>query len=182
VDLPNVEFDYAAACFHAVHLLASQNLGHVVYVTQCILNAGEQSAVRAFLKAANRFPHLKATVSRNDDTREGICQALRSLLRGSPKPTGYLVSSPEQTLTTLGFLHSQGVRVPGDASVICSTDNPFLDFLIPSVAQYHIDCVKSGHIAGAMVVDVIRHGSGRSRHVKIVPEFVPGQTLGKEVS
>ena len=96
---------------------------------------------------------------------------------GSPRPTGYLVSSPEQTLTTLGFLHSQGVRVPADASVICCTDNPFLDFHIPSVAQYRIDCVKSGHAVGALAVDVIRHGAGRSRHVKIVPGFVPGQTL-----
>ena len=177
VDLPNVEFDYSASCFHAVHLLASQGQRHVVYVTQAPLNASDQSAVRGFLEAASRFPHLKATVTRHDDTREGICQALRSLLRGSPKPTGYLVSSAEHTLTTLGFLQSEGVRVPADASVICCIDSPFLDYCIPSVAQYRIDCVKSGHAVGALAVDVIRHGAGRSRHVKIGPEFVPGQTL-----
>jgi DNA-binding LacI/PurR family transcriptional regulator/DNA-binding transcriptional regulator YhcF (GntR family) len=177
VDLPNVEFDYAANCFHAVHLLAGQGQGHVVYVTQALLNASDQSAVRGFLEAANRFPHLKATVTRHDDAREGICQALQSLLRVSPKPTGYLVSLAEHTLTTLGFLQSQGVRVPADASVICCIDSPFLDFHIPSVAQYRIDCVKSGHTLGALAVDVIRHGAGRSRHVKIVPEFVPGQTF-----
>lgn len=177
VDLPNVEFDYAAGCFHAVHLLAGQGHGHVVYVTQAVLNASEQSAVRGFREAAHRFPHLKATVTRHDGTREGICQALQPLLQGSIQPTGYLVSSPEPTLTTLGFLHSQGVKVPADASVICCIDSPFLDFHIPSVAQYRIDCVKSGHALGALVVGVIRHGAGRSRHVKIVPEFVTGQTL-----
>ena len=106
---------------------------HVVYVTQAPLNASEQTAVRGFLEAANRFPRLRATVTRHDATREGICQALRPLLKGSPKPTGYLVSSPEPTLTTLGFLQSQGVRVPADASVICCIDSPFLDFHIPSV-------------------------------------------------
>jgi DNA-binding LacI/PurR family transcriptional regulator len=177
VDLPNVEFDYSAACFHAVHLLASRGHEHLVYVIQARLNASDQSAVRGFLEAANRFPRLKATVTRHDGTREGICQALRSLLQGSPKPMGYLVSLAEHTLTTLGFLQSQGVRVPADASVICCIDSPFLDFHIPSVAQYHIDCVKSGHAVGALAVNVIRHGAGRSRHVKIVPEFVPGQTL-----
>ena len=177
VDLPNVEFDYSAGCFHAVHLLVGQGCGHVVYVTQALLNASEESAVRGVLQAANRFPHLQATVTRHDATREGICQALRSLLEGSPKPTGYLVSSPEPTLTTLGFLHSQGVSVPADASVICCIDSPFLDFHIPSVAHYRIDCVKSGHAVGALAVDVIRHGAGRSRHVKIVPEFVAGESL-----
>jgi DNA-binding LacI/PurR family transcriptional regulator len=177
VDLPNVEFDYSASCFHAVHLLAGRGQGHVVYLTQALLNASEQSAVRGFLEAANRFPHLQATVTCHDATREGICWALRSLLRGSPKPTGYLVSSPEPTLTTLGFLQSQGVRVPADASVICCIDSPFLDFHIPSVAQYRIDCVKSGHTVGALALDVIRHGAGRCRHVKIVPQFVSGQTL-----
>ena len=182
VDQPNVEFDYAAGCLHAVHLLAGLGHGHVVYVTQAILNASEQAAVRGFLEAANRFPHLQATVTRHDGTREGICQALRLLLKGSPKPTGHLVTSPEHTLTTLGFLQSQVVRVPADASVICCIDDPILDFHIPSVTQYHIDCVKSGHAAGALAVDIIRHGAGRSRHVKIVPEFVPGQTLGKRRS
>lgn len=177
VDLPNVEFEYSAGCFHAVHLLAGPGHGHVVYVTQARLNASEQSAVRGFLEAASRFPNMKATVTRHDDTREGICQALRSLLKDSPKPTGYLVSLAEHTLTTLGFLQSQGVRVPADASVICRIDSPFLDFHIPSVAQYRIDCVKSGHAVGALAVDVIRHGAGRSRPVKIVPEFVPGQTF-----
>jgi DNA-binding LacI/PurR family transcriptional regulator len=178
VDVPNVEFDYSAACFHALHLLAGQGHGHVVYVAQAVLNASEQSAVRGFLEAANRFPNMKATVTRHDATREGICRALQSLLRGSPKPTGYLVSSPEHTLTTLGFLQSQGVRIPADASVICRVDSPFLAFHIPSVAQYHIDCVKSGHAVGALAVEVIRHGAGRSRRVKIVPEFVPGLTFG----
>jgi DNA-binding LacI/PurR family transcriptional regulator/DNA-binding transcriptional regulator YhcF (GntR family) len=177
VDLPNVEFDYSAGCFHAVHLLAGQGHEHVAYVTEAPFNASEQTAVRGFLEAAKRFPHLQATVARHDDTREGICKALRPLLKRSPRPTGYLVSSPEPTLTTLGFLQSQGVSVPADASVICCVDSPFLEFHIPSVARYHIDCVKSGHVAGALVVDVIRHGAGRSRHVKIVPEFVPGQTL-----
>ena len=151
--------------------------GHVVYVTPALLNASEQSAVRGLLEAAKRFPRLQATVTQHDDTREGICHALRPLLKGSATPTGYLVSSPEPTLTTLGFLHSQGVRVPADASVICCIGSPFLDFHIPSVAHYRIDCVKSGHAVGALAVDVIRHGAGRSRHVKIVPEFVPDQTL-----
>ena len=58
VDLPNVEFDYAAACFHAVHLLAGQGHEHIVYVTQVIFSAGEQLNVRAFLEAANRFPNM----------------------------------------------------------------------------------------------------------------------------
>ncbi len=62
-------------------------------------------------------------------------------------------------------------------ALICCIDSPFLDFHIPSVAQYHMDCVKSGHAVGALAVDVIRHGAGRSRHVKIVPAFGPGQTL-----
>ena len=135
------------------------------------------AALRSALALPRHCVCLKATVPRHEDSREGICQALRSLLKGSPRPTGYLVSLAEHTLTTLGFLQSQGVRVPADASVICCCDSPFLDFHIPSVARYHLDCVKYGHASGAMVVDVIRHGAGRSRHVKITPEFVPGETL-----
>jgi DNA-binding transcriptional regulator YhcF (GntR family) len=81
--------------------------------------------------------------------------------------------------STRGFLSSHGVKVPADAAVICRIDDIFLDFRIPSVAQYRIDCVKFGHACGALAVNVIRHWPGRSRHVKIVPEFMPGHTFGK---
>lgn len=177
VDLPNVEFDYSASCFHAVHLLASQGHEHVVYLTDALLNASEQGAVRGFLEAAQRLPQVTVAIIRHDATRDGICRSLRPLLESSPRPTGYLVSSAEHTLTTLGFLQSRGVRMPSDAAVISCVDSPFLDFHIPSVAQYRIDCVKSGHAIGALSVAVIRGGPGRSRQVKIVPEFVPGQTV-----
>jgi LacI family transcriptional regulator len=179
VDLPNDEFDSSASCFHAAHLLAGRGQGHIVFVAQAKLNASEQSTVRGFLEGAKRFPDLKVTVTRHDATREGISRTLLSLLQDSPQPTGYLVMLPEHTLTTLGLLRSQGVRVPEDVSVICRTDDLFLDYCIRSVAQYRIDCVKFGQACGAVAVEIIRHGAGRSRQVKIVPKFVPGQTFMK---
>ena len=178
VDLPNVEFDYFASCFHAAHLLAGRG-EHLVFVAPANLNASEQSAAEGFLAGANKFADLKATVTGHDGTRAGICRELLPLLMSSPRPTGYLVMLPEHTLTVLGLLHSRGVEVPADSEVICRTDDIILEFCVPTVAHYSIDCVKFGHAAGALAVDVIRHGAGRHRQVKILPEFVPGQTLGK---
>jgi hypothetical protein len=40
--------------------------------------------------------------------------------------------------------------------------------------------VKFGHAAAALAVDVIRHGAGLRRHVKIMPKFVAGQMFGKK--
>ena len=178
VNLPNVEFDFFASCYHAAHLLASRGK-HIVFVAPANLNASEKTAVQGFFAGANKFAGLKVTVTRHDATREGICRELLPLLKMSPTPTGYLVMLPEHALTTLGFLRSHGVEVPADAAVISRTDDIFLDFRIPSVAHYRIDCVKFGRACGALAVAVIRHGAGQSRQVKIIPEFIPGQSFGQ---
>jgi DNA-binding LacI/PurR family transcriptional regulator len=87
---------------------------------------------------------------------------------------------PEHALTALGFLHTHGIKVPEEASVICRTSDLFLDFFIPTMAHYAIDCVKFGRSAAALAVDVVRHGPGRWRSVKLMPAFVAGQTLARK--
>lgn len=179
ITLPNVEFDFRASCFHAFHQLLCTRGEHLVMVAPKSLNASEQASVKGFLDAAKRFHNIKVSVTRHDGSRTGICRALDQVCDSAERPTGFLVILPEHALTTLGYLHSRGVKIPDDASLICRTSDLFLDFCIPTVAHYAIDCVKFGQSVAALAVDVIRHGPGRWRSVKLLPAFVPGQTLAK---
>lgn len=177
VHLPSVEFDYFASCFHAANLLLGKGHRHLACVAPGKLNASEQSAVNGFLAAVNRRPTAQASITAHDGSREDICLSLAKLLRLSPPPTGYLAMLPEHTLTILGFLQDRGWRVPGHAALICRSHDMVLNFVVPSVAHYQIDCVKNGYKTADLLLDIIRHGQGKIRHIKIMPEFVSGGTL-----
>ena len=177
VNLPSVEFDYFASCFHAANLLLGKGHCHLACVAPGTLNASEQSAVNGFLAAVQRQSNAQASVTAHDGSREDICRSLTKLLQMSPPPTGYLAMLPEHTLTILGFLQSQRWRVPGDAALICRSHDMVLNYVVPSVAHYQIDCVKNGYKTADLLIDIIRHGQGIPRHIKIMPAFVSGETL-----
>jgi DNA-binding LacI/PurR family transcriptional regulator len=179
ITLPNVEFDFFESSYHAFHQLLTNNGRHLVMVAPERRNASEKAAVRGFLAAAERFPRIQVSVTRHDGSRSGICRSLEPLCKSANRPTGFLVMLPEHALTTLGFLYSKGIRVPEDASVISRTSSQFLDFCIPTIAHYAIDCVKFGEAAAALALEVVRHGPGRLRSVKLLPSFIPGQTMMK---
>lgn len=177
VNLPSVEFDYQASCFHAANLLLGKGHRHLACVAPRKLNASEQSAVNGFFAAVHRQANAQASITAHDGSRADICRSLTKLLRLSPPPTGYLAMLPEHALTILGFLQSQHWRVPGNAALICRSHDIVLNYVVPSVAHYQIDCVKNGYKTADLLVDIIRHGRGKPRHIKIMPEFVPGDTL-----
>ena len=177
VHLPSVEFDYFASCFHAANLLLGKGHRHLACVAPRNLNASEQSAVNGFLTAVHRQANAQASVTAHDGSRADICLCLGKLLLLSPPPTGYLAMLPEHTLTILGYLQSRQWRVPGDAALICRSHDMVLNYVVPSVAHYQIDCVKNGYKTADLLIDIIRHGQGKTRHIKIMPEFVSGGTL-----
>ena len=67
--------------------------------------------------------------------------------------------------------------MPGDAVLIYRSHDMMLNYVVPSVAHYQIDCVKNGYKTADLLVDIIRHGQGKTRHIKILPEVIPGDTF-----
>jgi DNA-binding LacI/PurR family transcriptional regulator len=96
----------------------------------------------------------------------------------TPRPTAVLVSWPEHTFSVLGFLLRQGLRVPEDAAIISRSDDQYLNFSIPSVARYSVDSERMGRKGAELLLDQIHHGAGKIRTVSIMPEFIPGDSLG----
>ena len=74
------------------------------------------------------------------------------------------------------FLNA-GVRIPAEAAIIAGWDDMFLHFTIPTLAHYRIDGEKAGRKTAGLLIDLLKHGLGKIRSVRILPEFVPGETL-----
>jgi DNA-binding LacI/PurR family transcriptional regulator len=180
VRLANVEFDFRSSCRHAAGLFLARGHRELAFLAPTPMTGGDLSSAAGFCEGAEKGrPPGRVTVFNYDTTVQDLCRVLREAISRSPRPTAYLVGWPEHTFSVLGWFIQQGIKVPQDAAIISRSDDQYLSYAIPSVARYGIDSERMGRKAGELLLDQVRHGSGKIRTISIMPEFIPGETLGK---
>lgn len=112
-----------------------------------------------------------------DPEPQGICRAVAAILASKPRPTALYLTCPEDCVTTLCQLQRAGIGVPGEIDILAGWDDPILDYTVPVISRYQIDTIKYGRMVGAMLLDIIRHGPGRIRELRMMPDFAAGGTL-----
>jgi DNA-binding LacI/PurR family transcriptional regulator len=178
VSLPNVEFDFSAACRHAVGTLISRGHERIALLSRRTSNASELASEAAFLEAARSSPRpVQARIVVCEHTRPAICQALDRLLAPASRPTALLVSLPEQVLAVMGHLQRRRWRIPRDVAVISRVADSYMDFMVPTVARYRLDTARFSRESANLILRVAKQGAGQGGSVKIMPEFVPGESL-----
>lgn len=179
VALANVEFDLRSSCRHAAGLFLARGHTEMIFVTPQPMTAGDKASAEGFLEgAAGGRIAAQARVVNYDTTVPDLCRVLREQTERHPSPTAILVGWPEHTFTVLGYLQKLGRRVPEDIVVISRLDDQYLAYSVPSVARYRVDGERMGRRAAELLLDQIHHGPGKMRSIQLVPEFVPGETLG----
>jgi LacI family transcriptional regulator len=121
---------------------------------------------------------VEAFVAHHDGTVPGICALLDRLLRRQKPPTAFLVSRPAHALTVLGYLVKRGVRFPDQAALIARDHDSFLEHVVPSIARYQADRVLFAHKVSHAVLETASGGDARPRDYRIIPNLIPGETLG----
>jgi DNA-binding LacI/PurR family transcriptional regulator len=69
-----------------------------------------------------------------DDSPEGLCRGLDSLLAVTP-PTALIVSEPKLFVAVRDYLAQRGFVAPRDISLICDDPDPVFDWCRPTVAH-----------------------------------------------
>lgn len=177
--LANVEFDVHSSCRHAAGLFLARGRTEMIFLTPEPMTAGDKASAEGFMAGATQGrPPGRARLVTYDTSVPDLCRVLQEQMERHPAPNAVLVGWPEHTFTVLGFLHKLGRRVPEDVAVISRLDDQYLAYSIPSVARYRVDGERMGRRAAELLLDQIHHGPGKIRSVKLLPEFVPGETLG----
>jgi len=177
VKLPSVGTDYHALGKHAAGQFLRRRhlqLGVLIPTEEA---AGHTNTLAGFRAACEQVPGAEMRVIRHDATPASIRHCLAKMLKSSPV-TGLLVAIPQFVLTTLSFLISLGVRVPGDISIISRDGDSILDFMVPPPSHYMIDAPLFVQKVSRTVLVVARGGSGSSAEKLLLPDFVAGDTLG----
>lgn len=93
------------------------------------------------------------------------------------RPTALFVTKTLALPTTYTVLPRLDIEIPRDLSIICREDDPFLEYLVPSVARYSSD---SAAIARKLALALARLAGGQPlkfTHERLMPRFVPGHSV-----
>jgi len=71
-----------------------------------------------------------------------------------------------------------GRRVPEDISVVSRDDDPFLSYLLPSPTRYKSDSHAMAKSLLRPVIELVEGGVVTHRAIRIMPDFVRGDSLG----
>lgn len=180
VELPSVDVDFRALGRHAAGLLLAKGHQRVVFLTPQSGLAGDLECERGFSEAARQFEHGRgeATVDYHDDTAAGVRKRLEALLQRRPPRIGFLVTGSNYALMTVGFLLRQGLRVPQEAALISSDEDVFMQYAIPSIAHYSASPTLLARKVSRVTLQLVRGGASELRDYRVMPHFVPGETLG----
>ena len=179
VALPSVDRDYRAISRHAAGALLSRGHRRLALISLGLGLAGDLETEQGFQEGVQSSPASDAAcyISRPDDNVRGICGKVEALLRHQ-RPTGFLVSRPNNFLTVMTYLTACGIQIPTKAALISRDNDSFLESVVPSVARYKLNPSLFARTISNLVVGMVRSGVVDKKEHRIMPEFVSDQTLG----
>jgi DNA-binding LacI/PurR family transcriptional regulator len=180
VALPSVDIGYRALSRHAAGLLLARGHTRLALLNPESGLAGDLESERGFLEAGEHFQRGggEFLIGHHDGTRESVCKRLDALLQLRASPTGFLVSGANYALMTLCFLLGKGLRLPRDVALISRNEELFLNYALPSIAHYSANPTLLARKVSRIVMQLVRGGVSEPRDYRLMPEFVPGETLG----
>jgi LacI family transcriptional regulator len=180
VDLPCIDINQFALCRHAVGLFQSRGHSRIGFLVREASSAGDEDAVAGFTAAwrEGRIESSRPLVIRYYGGRSQIGKALESPAFREYNPTALLVGGPLCCLAAMTHLQWAGKRIPQDVAIICRASDMFFDYLTPSIACYSQFETVMEHAIFQTAMEVLQGNSHGMRKKLLMPEFVPGESLG----
>lgn len=180
IDLPCVDVDHGALCRHAAGALLRAGHRSIALIAERTHRAGDAESEMGFVEGVRSSPHTdaEALVAWHEPSVESVCSALRRLMRFQRPPTALLVANPFFYLTVTSRLAKMGWRIPENISVISRDEDAFLSFLIPCPARYAVPAHVFAKKLLKPVIELLEGEPLSVRKVRIMPEFLPGDSLG----
>lgn len=178
--LPGAGINYHACIHHATSLLLAKGHRRIALVAYDVRRAGEQDSVRGFSEACARHRGegvVPVVLERPDSDVDALCRQLDGVLQGPRRPTAFVISHTHHYATVATHLTNRGLKIPEDVSLICRSEDPFLQFMRPTPAFYRANM----EVAARLLFDRVRHaiaGTARPGDQRLlVPELVPGHSV-----
>ncbi|CAN5814373.1 hypothetical protein BH11VER1_BH11VER1_40160 [soil metagenome] len=179
VKLPSVDVDYRAVCRHAAGWLLAHHRRRIALVLPDVGHIGDLESEQGFLEAfvSKDEKKVSSMVLRHDGTREGIVKMLESVMRGPVKVDGFIVARSAHVVTVITYLQQSGIRLPKEVAMISRDDDPFLEFITPSVTRYAGNPAQFAKRLAHAAMQLAKSGTFPARAIRLMPQFVKGETV-----
>lgn len=178
LSLPQVDTDYRAVCRHAATRLASLGHRRLGLLTSRVQLAGDAESVAGFYEGAGG---AEVELLSHNETPAGVAAVLKAAFasaRTGPRMTALFSLRAEHHATAITWLLAHGVRIPGQLSLLCRDDEPFLQHLYPEPARYRRSAETFAKKLARLVIQCTQPGSA-VRSVLLMPDFVRGESLAR---
>ena len=177
VTLPAVESDFLTVGRHAARQFVSRGHRRIAVVVPALGMAGEPKMVSGVLAGTEGIEGVPVRVVEHDGTPAMLRRRIEGLLQSKP-PTALLVAGAPYVVSVMSMLGRAGIGVPAEMSVISRDHEPYLDFLVPEPTRYRVQPMQFSRRLSRAVLALAHGGSVPLRSRLILPQFVPGGTLG----
>lgn len=174
--LSSIDVDHRAIGRHAAARLLRQGHRDIALIRTRRGYGGEidcQSGVYEVLQAT---PGVRLRVLYHDENPVHLGQVLDRVLRASSRPTACMVNNHWPILTVITRLLREGLHIPRDMAVIYCGDGPSATWLTPSLSRYTVPTPVFVRRAVAAVQSLLQNPAAQPRTIRLVPEFVRGET------
>ncbi len=179
--LSGAGINYHACIRHATSLLLAKGHRRIAFVAYDVRRAGEEDSVRGFREAfaAHSGERVAPLVlERPDADADALCRQLDGALGSRQPPTAFVVSHTHHYATVATHLAGRGLRIPQDISLICRSEDPFLQFMRPTPVFYRTNMEVAARLLFERVRDAIDGTILPGDQRLLVPELIKGGTLG----
>lgn len=181
-DLPGIDSDFAPAAAHALSWLRREghSAGRILLLLPKLELAGHRAMREGFLRAGGKETRVLTHPVDDDALPAWLAKELVPRLRaGADSPTAIITGWPRFTVALVtGLAARHGLRAPDDLSVACLADDPVFDMMIPTVSRYRRPAGKYVARLARMIMEVAQGMTPREKLVLLMPEQVPGGTVG----
>ncbi len=180
IQIPCIDTHQYAISRHAIGLFRSRGHTRIGFILQERCTAGDEAAIAGFTAPwrESQIETRRPLVMRHDGSLDQIRNTLESVAFRKYNPTALFVGDPMCCLAVVTHLQRKGKRIPEDIAVTCRSWDKFLDYVTPSIANYSRFETIMEHTVFRTALEVLRGESLSKRKKLLMPEFVPGESLG----
>jgi LacI family transcriptional regulator, repressor for deo operon, udp, cdd, tsx, nupC, and nupG len=181
LDSPNVQIDNLKAAALAVeHLL---KLGHarIAKITGPAgnpLSRDRLNGYKSALKDAKLAFNPKLVVD-GDFTVSSGYEAMKNLLKQTPKPTAVFCSNDEMAIGALKAIKEKGLRVPEDISVVGFDNLRFAEYCSPALTTIAQPNVQIGEVAMQLMMDLLDDGPKKTKPIVLPHSLIVRESTAR---
>lgn len=179
--IPSVGSDHYALCRHAAGQILREGHQHIALILPSYPNNDDLQGCLGFTDMARSFPGFHGTIIQesHDQSIAGVCRLVNRLLKVTPFPTAWLVFRQGHFFTVFSHLLRLGIKIPEQVSLVCRDSDLYIGDLVPEPTRYQANTRITAHHGARLAIRLINGQCQPGERISTMPNFFPGQTLGR---